>query len=115
MLKLSENGKKVFEDAIKDLKPGFDGECLYDSHHGTYIYQYLLQDILYFCDLSEDEKNQVNQLIDTWSTDLCNFDIVISYIEDYEILISDLLPGRLYLGSTENGDYGIWLFEESDL
>ena len=85
---------------------------LYDNSRGTYIMYHVLCDIYQNCDLSDLDTKDLVKILKEFSTDLFDIESIVWYMEKYESLVNELLPGSLFFGYSENGDYGIFLLEE---
>lgn len=98
------------ESIIPIISKIVEPEIWYDGGHGTYIYQFVLQDCLNLCELTDDETTEIITLISTINRgEVWDLETGVYYIEKLESLFADHLHNNLYLGFHPDwGDYGIY-------
>ena len=90
----------------------------YDSNRGIYIHKAVLEDILVNCELSESEEKDLINLVESFDSekyDGIDLEGVVYYEDYYETLVFQILEDGYFMGFSDQNDYGIFAFEESDL
>ena len=107
---------KIKMELIPKLLTIEEPEIWYDCGHGRFIYQYVLQDCLNFCDLTDEESVDIIKQISAINRQEENLEICIYYMEQLESLFGEHLNHNgLYLGFNPDwGDYGIYNFYKED-
>lgn len=107
---------KIKMELIPKLLTIEEPEIWYDCSHGRYIYQFVLQDCLTYCDLTEDEKTEIISQISAINRHEEDLETCIYYMEMLESLFDEHLNHKdLYLGfHLDWGDYGIYNFYKED-
>jgi hypothetical protein len=107
---------KIKMELIPKLLTIEEPEIWYDSGHGRFIYQYVLQDCLNFCDLTDEESADIIKQISAINRQEENLEICIYYMEQLERLFDEHLNHNgLYLGFNPDwADYGIYNFYKED-